>query len=754
MSGEVSALVRKIGSPWKTYLSGIRFIPDENWKEYSFTQQAPTDVDSDIAVLFATGNLGVLIIDDLKVEQFEEPLNSAHQNTNPVVKGNLIPRSSVEGKRDYFWSSGIYSGPDGEWEDPQAERVSGGLYGSYALKIPSAKTEGTTFTRSSWIPVAADTPYTFSFYLKGEKPGSVIQTNIFAKQGKKGLGQKTFIATDKWQRCSISISKVPAEVTDIYLGYTVKAHSGDFFIDGLQFEAEKEATAYTPSFPYELYADMDGYRSNIVFWGEAVKLNLYAGSANIISPDKNVNVTLIATAFPDKEIFRKTITLPVNKETPYILPIKANGLIRLTMVAEKTDLAAPQEVLIARLPQPRNTGADSSFGGHISIRPFFIDYAKKIGLKWIRFHDATLITKWKGVEAIPGKYRYYDTQVNAAVESGLHILGLPDYPPEWALKQGKTKKEYVDLLAFRELCKNLAAHYKGKIDYWEIWNEPYMKYFFGGKPSQFPAVFEAGATGVREGNQKAKILGFCTELTDKAYAKNMPIEKRGIIDILSVHSYFTNIPGGGSADLSREVKSYLSFLQPHKPEAIWNTEGNNRRFGSNSFYTFIPVSKRDNINSAAFGSRVWIEQINGGISKFFIYTLHQSDTIMYHDGYQSMIGFDRSVPPQAVASAVTAWCIDGMKPVSVTRDKGIIMRAFSDNRRTTLSIFDDSAVTGKLNFDINKIPKEITVIDLMGNNLRDETSSTYIIDAKPVFLISNWPASKMQEACIKAVSKN
>jgi len=92
----------------------------------------------------------------------------------------------------------------------------------------------------------------------------------------------------------------------------------------------------------------------------------------------------------------------------------------------------------------------------------------------------------------------------------------------------------------------------------------------------------------------------------------------------------------------------------------------------NGFYTHLSrANPYTNERATAFGSRVWVEHAKVGVSKFFPYQMHNVDTLMYYGGYQSLlIQYDRTPTPAAVATAVTAYSIDGLKLPAVSAGRG------------------------------------------------------------------------------------
>ena len=292
------------------------------------------------------------------------------------------------------------------------------------------------------------------------------------------------------------------------------------------------------------------------------------------------------------------------------------------------------ETIMGRLPKPRATGAKGRFGIHARISPQILAHARAIGLTWERIHDCSQITKMGYANPKRGEYRWADAEVDALRSYGFSILGMPDYPPKWfytekwiedenAKKRAEAKENAIklpdsgemnldsdedeiladidkrrrdvdkkarsykvvlcDIEAFRTYCRELAAHFKGRIDHFEMWNEPYWDTFFKGEKWQFMDVFHAGAKGIREGNPDAKVLGYCNEFNNAgqyaAAARKRPIEEK--VDYNSMHYYYMGVPGTGEFGVEKIVASYKKEFKEHAGSELWNTEGN--IFGGSSF---------------------------------------------------------------------------------------------------------------------------------------------------------------------------
>ncbi len=756
VAGKVYAGVRKIGSPWTMYVEGLSLFPTPEWKSYTFCGKSSGDADKDLGVLFGTGSVGKLWLADVVVERFDKNPAEAAARFEPV-KGNLLPRSSFEGSADYFWTSGIYAKtPNGEMEDPQIFATDGGKFGTRCLAFHTASTDGDVFCRSYKIPVAAGHAYKLSFWAKGATSGAKFHAAVqpYKKEGQ--IAGNGFEAGAEWKLCAVS-GKIPDEGVDhVYLTFSGGARQGTILFDGMYFGLEDGAPAeYQPAFPCDLYVVASGRRSGIFSWSEPISLKLLCANAGGAERKEPVAAKVRIIAYPDRVVRDEEVSLLPGVEKTIELSPGENGIFRVELVAIDPAVAAPQEAIVARLPVPRATGEESLFGTHITVRPYFIDYAKSIGFKWVRLHDANILAKWCAVEPEKGTRNWYDTQVNALRQAGLWILGMPDAPPKWAKKEAAgADEDIVDTAAFEEHCAAVAAHYKGRIDHWEVWNEPYINYFFPGVPEQFRRVYLAGAKGLRKGNPEARIAGICSEVSDIDFVKKVGPDVWPLTDIYTFHCYFSNITGDGGGAFRKEtaaINEHLGSVDGRKRE-LWDSEGAlGGDYGGNSLYTFLGVDPRVNELAVAFGSRVWMETAKGGFSKVFIYTIHQSDTFIYYGELKMMIGFDRSVTPAAASTAVCAWCVDGLRPVDCPEVKGVIQSLFRGVDRQSWAVYLDQSARLAASLDLASLPHEWTVLDAMGNDPRLRGVKSINVGVSPLYVLVGPDVKDFDASCRNAL---
>jgi hypothetical protein len=81
---------------------------------------------------------------------------------------------------------------------------------------------------------------------------------------------------------------------------------------------------------------------------------------------------------------------------------------------------------------------------------------------------------WDEIEPEKGKFDFtkYDRIVALVTKNKINILGLLGYSASWAVACGKWNCPPQDNRLFVDYAIKVITHYKDKIKYWEVWNEP------------------------------------------------------------------------------------------------------------------------------------------------------------------------------------------------------------------------------------------------------------------------------------------
>jgi len=168
---------------------------------------------------------------------------------------------------------------------------------------------------------------------------------------------------------------------------------------------------------------------------------------------------------------------------------------------------------------------------------------QEAGIKWGR-QDFT----WRSIETAPGVYNWetYDALVDACRAHGQLIFGNFAYGPAWRDRQGNVIEQWKDydpgtpegVAKYAAFAAAAAARYKGKVDHWQIWNEPNGGFFYNYGPEKYAALLAAAGKAIKQANPDAKVLAlnsaFCDVLFAERVLSRVPPDA---YDIICFHPY-------------------------------------------------------------------------------------------------------------------------------------------------------------------------------------------------------------------------
>jgi polysaccharide biosynthesis protein PslG len=151
---------------------------------------------------------------------------------------------------------------------------------------------------------------------------------------------------------------------------------------------------------------------------------------------------------------------------------------------------------------------------------------------------------WDDIEPSPGHYVFDDTDrfVDLAVgKYGLELVPYVAYTPGWAASdpgENGWKSPPRDAERFGALLRELARRYAGRIESWEIWNEPDNADFFSGDAGDYAQLLAAGSRGVRSGNPRARVV-FGGLADDLVFLRTLFVEHGAapLVDVVNLHRY-------------------------------------------------------------------------------------------------------------------------------------------------------------------------------------------------------------------------
>jgi polysaccharide biosynthesis protein PslG len=172
---------------------------------------------------------------------------------------------------------------------------------------------------------------------------------------------------------------------------------------------------------------------------------------------------------------------------------------------------------------------------------------QQAGFGWVK-----QIFAWREIEgAGKGKYDWSraDRVVNQAQKYGLRILARVDSQPKWAGGGFPTNGPPNNLQDYADFLKALATRYKGRIQAYQIWNEPNLKREWGNQapnPAAYTNMLKRAYSAVKSADPKAWVItaGLApttrwdsVAMPDTEFVKGMyDAGVKGYFDALGVHA--------------------------------------------------------------------------------------------------------------------------------------------------------------------------------------------------------------------------
>lgn len=295
------------------------------------------------------------------------------------------------------------------------------------------------------------------------------------------------------------------------------------------------------------------------------------------------------------------------------------------------------------------SSSGASSGGERYGVQFFADYAdpprtarkaelaRELGVGWVRLHVAAhspLFEQertWRPTDAVVSTVR----QNGLKILGGLMLGGPAALPPDWS----STWTRYV---------RAAVTRYASQIDYWEIGNEPDLRYYWSGTPRQYAQALSLAAREIRRLDPQAKVVLGGLALggggRDPNFFEDILRDRRypaaSSFDIANFHSYGDRAATKRGYDYVRA--SLRSVKAGRKP--VWLTE-----IGAAS----DPAGARAETWRGSEGQARYVRELvpyalGLGIAKVFVFQLHDNPKTR---GFESYGLLDGSLQPKPAYEA-------------------------------------------------------------------------------------------------------
>jgi Glycosyl hydrolase catalytic core len=204
----------------------------------------------------------------------------------------------------------------------------------------------------------------------------------------------------------------------------------------------------------------------------------------------------------------------------------------------------PQDVRARVWPAPHRLGSLFGIGSFVtqrssSIAPLMVSRLRMLGASWVR--EEFTATRLHSATRAPYQWWTYDQVVNRERGAGLQILGLLDYSNSWGYgDHGSMPHAAMLKLAadFARYAYRMVRHFRGRITYWQVWNEPDLAAFWHPtpRPDDYALLLDTAARAIKRANSRARVVLAGLSGIDFPFLRAVMARTRRF-DVISVHPY-------------------------------------------------------------------------------------------------------------------------------------------------------------------------------------------------------------------------
>ncbi len=199
----------------------------------------------------------------------------------------------------------------------------------------------------------------------------------------------------------------------------------------------------------------------------------------------------------------------------------------------------------------------------INVRQELFEKMSEAGVQWLRTDFA-----WHIIEQRNGGYGFeiYDEIVSAASSKNIKMLGI--------FTSGHSKKNAKDHTEdWIKYIKATVAHFKGRVDYWEIINEHDAHAPYNSNPALYGKHLKLAYDAIKEVNPNAIVLygGLAKGDNENYVRESLKAAGSPSYDIMNYHTYPVPVPTEiRQAQCMKALKNAMRDTGGEKP--IWLTE--------------------------------------------------------------------------------------------------------------------------------------------------------------------------------------
>ena len=223
----------------------------------------------------------------------------------------------------------------------------------------------------------------------------------------------------------------------------------------------------------------------------------------------------------------------------------ANGAYRMDIAYQCGGVSRTRELIFTVMPEIPDTGyrPGSVYGAALGSGDYLGMLAKRIGLKWNRCHCAIGDTQCGLVQPERGTYTWDGIERACEFHRKYQFLGCHSISEGWKAEWLRTLwkegsfEAYLDAYV-EEYVRPLAERFKGKINWWEVTNEPY--YQFRDSPEKWVALMKRTYETLKAIDPDCTVVGTCGPPGSMGYSwyrRTFALGSLNYQDAVSSHLY-------------------------------------------------------------------------------------------------------------------------------------------------------------------------------------------------------------------------
>ncbi len=738
------------------------------WVEKSWFFKLSCKTGESLGFFLVPCGAGVVDIASIRVEKF----------TSPAQVAVALPRPGRETK-NFFRNSRLPLGLQAGWSmhrmsnkttavpDPNCI----GPSGSPALRL-EAKGQMESFTGEKAAFFFCEPFQVADPFVKNRVALSFKGTGKWSIHC--GGNSKKIEPTGEWKRASLEFTPDVAQKS--YLLEICGDGTGTLWIDAFRAWSGDADDSYKSAGECEVALGLpatDISETRIQFAQEPTEL-IYLVTGDCkggVLKTKVANVYGLEKTLPDLRLESSNTSGRINfgvfPETPY-------GQFRTEAWVERNGkrISPINEMVVTRIKKPVYWGKDapdSPFGCHFFSVDRTIKIMKACGVNWARLHDAGFeYIGWGWLEPEKGKWTFHDEEIQRYRKHHIKLFGELGTTPNWAsclskVKDGSFPDIYnsrffppLNLGDYANYVKTVTTRYKGVIDEYFVWNEPWMEGFWGpadydvakkkfimskNPQADYAALMKAAYTAVKSVDPTVKVSGFnsCAWKTGQDWTKGVyDADGMAWCDMIDYHFYTTTPQGfvGSHTDATyNHAVGYIREKEGRLDKPVYMSEGQGRPGTcSGENLTESPVLSgiyknalpfdpgEDAIQRANLMSKYVVNLLANNVAKVFLYSAHCYGSLGTPSEFNVLLCTDGYPHPSLAAHSNLAWHLEGRKFVkAVTLAEGLYAYLFAGKDQTVAVI---SGRPGCQPYYRLPAVKGLTVSDLFGNPLPDRSVYT------------------------------